>query len=48
MSCLILFGATGNLAKRMVLPSLFCLDADGLLAASTHIVATARGDLTGR
>ena len=29
---LLLFGATGDLAQRMLLPSLFALDADGLLA----------------
>ena len=28
---LLLFGATGDLAQRMLLPSLCALDADGLL-----------------
>ena len=27
----VLFGATGDLARRMLLPSLYGLDADGLL-----------------
>ena len=39
---LILFGATGDLARRMLLPSLYSLDADGLLPACLRIVATAR------
>ena len=44
-SCLLLFGATGDLARRMLLPSLFALHADGLLPAEFRIVATARGDM---
>ncbi len=40
-STLLLFGATGDLAQRMLLPSLFGLDEDGLLPASMRIVATA-------
>lgn len=39
---LILFGATGDLARRMLLPSLFALDVDGLLPGCLRIVATAR------
>ncbi len=39
---LMLFGATGDLARRMLLPSLFNLDADGLLPDCLRIVATAR------
>jgi glucose-6-phosphate 1-dehydrogenase len=42
---LLLFGATGDLAQRMLLPSLYALDADGLLPAGLRIVATARSDL---
>ncbi len=42
---LILFGATGDLAKRMLLPSLYGLEADGLLPADLRIVATARTEL---
>ena len=39
---LILFGATGDLAARMLLPSLYGLDLDGLLPDELRIVATAR------
>ena len=43
---LLLFGATGDLAQRMLLPSLFALDADGLLAPDLRIVGTARSSMT--
>jgi glucose-6-phosphate 1-dehydrogenase len=43
---LLLFGATGDLAQRMLLPSLFALDADGLLAPGLKIVGTARSEMT--
>ncbi|MFA6219137.1 MAG: glucose-6-phosphate dehydrogenase [Erythrobacter sp.] len=43
---LLLFGATGDLAQRMLLPSLCALDVDGLLADDLKIVGTARSDLT--
>jgi glucose-6-phosphate 1-dehydrogenase len=39
---LILFGATGDLAQRMLLPSLCALHADGLVASDLRIVGTAR------
>ncbi len=39
---LLLFGATGDLARRMLLPSLFGLDTDGLLPDCLRIIATAR------
>jgi glucose-6-phosphate 1-dehydrogenase len=39
---LILFGATGDLARRMLLPSLAALHADRLVADDLRIVATAR------
>ncbi len=39
---LLLFGATGDLARRMLLPSLFGLDSEGLLPEDLRIVATAR------
>ncbi len=39
---LILFGATGDLARRMLLPSLAALDADRLVARNLKIIATAR------
>ncbi|MDB5687250.1 MAG: zwf [Rhizorhabdus sp.] len=41
---LILFGATGDLARRMLLPSLFGLHADGLIAPDLRILGTARSD----
>ena len=31
ISTLVMFGATGDLARRMLLPSLYGLDSDGLL-----------------
>lgn len=43
---LLLFGATGDLAQRMLLPSLFALDADGLLAPDLAIIGTARSDMS--
>jgi glucose-6-phosphate 1-dehydrogenase len=45
-STLILFGATGDLATRMLLPSLYGLDSDGLLPDELRIVATARSERT--
>ncbi len=39
---LILFGATGDLAQRMLLPSLCALDADELLHPDLRIIGTAR------
>jgi len=42
---LLLFGATGDLAQRMLLPSLFGLDVDGLLPPGLAIVGTARSEL---
>ncbi len=41
---LILFGATGDLAQRMLLPSLCALHADGLVANDLTIVGTARSE----
>ena len=43
---LLLFGATGDLAQRMLLPSLFALHADRLLPPDLAILGTARGDLS--
>lgn len=43
---LILFGATGDLAQRMLLPSLCALHADDLLADDLRIVGTARSELS--
>ena len=41
---LLLFGATGDLAQRMLLPSLYGLHADGLLPQDLTITGTARSD----
>ncbi|MFO1241573.1 MAG: glucose-6-phosphate dehydrogenase [Sphingomonadaceae bacterium] len=41
---LILFGATGDLSQRMLLPSLCALNADGLVADDLKIIGTARSD----
>ncbi|HEX6741583.1 MAG TPA: glucose-6-phosphate dehydrogenase [Sphingomicrobium sp.] len=41
-STLVLFGATGDLARRMLLPSLYGLDSDGLLPPELKIIGTAR------
>src|SRR6478736_1537991 len=43
---LLLFGATGDLARRMLLPSLCALDADHLLPEGLRIVGTARSPMT--
>jgi glucose-6-phosphate 1-dehydrogenase len=42
---LLLFGATGDLAQRMLLPSLYGLHADGLLPEGLTITGSARSDL---
>ena len=42
---LLLFGATGDLAQRMLLPSLCALEADGLVDPNLAIIGTARSDL---
>ena len=43
---MVLFGATGDLSRRMVMPSLFFLDADGFLPNGFKILATARAHLS--
>jgi glucose-6-phosphate 1-dehydrogenase len=45
VATLLLFGATGDLARRMLLPSLYGLDADGLLPEGLRVVGTARTEL---
>jgi len=42
---LLLFGATGDLSRRMLLPSLFGLHADGLLPNDLQIFGTARSEI---
>jgi glucose-6-phosphate 1-dehydrogenase len=44
-STLLMFGATGDLARRMLLPSLYGLDSDGLLPQHLRIIGTARTEL---
>jgi glucose-6-phosphate 1-dehydrogenase len=43
---LLLFGATGDLAQRMLLPSLCALHADKLVSDKLRIICTARSDYT--
>jgi glucose-6-phosphate 1-dehydrogenase len=45
ISTLVMFGATGDLARRMLLPSLYGLDADNLLPDELRIIGTARTEL---
>ena len=42
MAALILFGGGGDLAMRMLLPSLYFLEHDGLLPDGLKIIAAAR------
>ena len=43
---LLLFGGTGDLAQKMLFPSLYFLDADGFLEPGVRIIATARAKLS--
>ena len=43
---LILFGASGDLSQRMLLPSLCALHADGLVREDLQIFGTARSEMT--
>ena len=43
---LLLFGATGDLSQRMLIPSLYGLHADGLLPVGLTITGTARSTLS--
>jgi glucose-6-phosphate 1-dehydrogenase len=43
---IVLFGATGDLARRKVLPGLYHLDRAGLLPAGYRIVGTSRRSLS--
>ena len=43
---LLLFGATGDLSRRMLLPSLYALHADNLIAGDLRIFGTARTVMT--
>ena len=42
----VLFGATGDLARRMVLPAFFRLATEGLLPAQWLLVGNGRGDVS--
>ncbi len=42
MTAVLLFGATGDLSRRMLLPSLYGLSVDGLLGKQVRIIGTAR------
>ncbi len=42
---LVIFGATGDLAQRMLFPSLYNLDAEGLLNDAVRIYGAARSDM---
>ena len=42
---LVLFGATGDLAHRLVLPSLFSLAKEGLLPKDWRLVGNGRGQV---
>src|ERR1700733_8727181 len=42
---LVLFGATGDLAHRLVLPSLFSLAKEGLLPKDWRLIGNGRGDV---
>ena len=45
-SLLVIFGATGDLAQRMLLPSLYGLQRDGLLPERLRILCTGRSALS--
>jgi glucose-6-phosphate 1-dehydrogenase len=45
-SLLVIFGATGDLAQRMLLPSLYGLQRDNLLLAGLKILGTSRAELS--
>jgi glucose-6-phosphate 1-dehydrogenase len=42
---LVIFGSTGDLAQKMLFPSLYFLEADGLLPEGVSILGTARGEV---
>ncbi|HSR64811.1 MAG TPA: glucose-6-phosphate dehydrogenase [Xanthomonadaceae bacterium] len=44
-SLLTIFGASGDLARRMLLPSLYGLEADGLLPGRLRVLGTARSEM---
>ena len=46
MAALVLFGGGGDLAMRMLLPSLYFLEHDGLLPDGLKIIGAARSEET--
>jgi glucose-6-phosphate 1-dehydrogenase len=44
--CIVIFGASGDLAKRKLVPALFALATEGLLAPGTTIIGAARQHMT--
>src|SRR3954464_7380737 len=45
-SCLVIFGASGDLTQRKLIPALYSLAHDGLLPAGQTIIGFARPDYT--
>jgi len=45
MRSLVIFGATGDLAARMLLPSLYFLEYDGLLPADLRVIGSSRSEM---
>ena len=43
---IVVFGGTGDLAQRMLLPSLYFLDTDNVLAPEFRVIATARAQMS--
>jgi len=43
---LVIFGGTGDLAKRKILPGLFRRFCDGQITTESRIIGAARADLT--
>ena len=43
---IVIIGATGDLAQRMLYPSLYFLDSEGSLPADFRIIGASRGDMT--
>src|SRR5476649_1276789 len=42
----VILGATGDLAQRMLFPSLYFLDSDGFLPAGMRLLGVARGQVS--
>ncbi|HET8773966.1 MAG TPA: glucose-6-phosphate dehydrogenase, partial [Thermoanaerobaculia bacterium] len=45
-SCLVIFGASGDLTQRKLVPGLYSLAHDGLLPSGQTIVGIARAEMT--